>query len=110
MPRFSLQGYFERLSDEEVEEFGVRECFLERHGEVIWTPGSGIHESHWGRLVVKGVYWFGGFGDRARIGWLPLDEWEGITDEEIAKARLPGEEGYVPPVDEIRDELVAGEL
>lgn len=98
LPRFSLQGYIEPIPEVEVEAYGVKECFLEKHGEVIWTPGNDIHESWWGRIVVQGVYWFGGFGDRARIGWLPLEEWKAVTEEEIAEARLQGEHGYEPPV------------
>ena len=98
LPRFSLQGYIEPIPETEVEEYGVKECFLSKHGEVIWTPGNDIHESWWGRIIVQGVYWFGGFGDRARIGWLPVEEWKAATEEEIAKARLQGEEGYQPPV------------
>ena len=47
--------------------------------------------------MVEGVYWFGGFGDRARIGWIPIEEWKGVTDAEIGSARLAGEEGFVPP-------------
>ncbi|MDI1492609.1 MAG: hypothetical protein OHK93_004391 [Ramalina farinacea] len=97
LPRFSLQGYIEAIPQDEVEAYKVKQCFLDRHGEVIWTPGSGIHESWWGRIVVEGVYWFGGFGDRARIGWIPIEEWKGVTDAEISNARLAGEKGFVPP-------------
>ena len=105
MPRFSLQGYIEPIPENEVEMYGIQECFLERHQEVIWTPGNDIHESWWGRIVVKGVYWFGGFGDRARIGWIPIEEWKRVTDDEIQKARLVGEAGYEPPaVVQARDE------
>lgn len=43
------------------------------------------------RLVVEEVYWIGGFGDRAYIGWIPKDEWNGVTKEEIESIRLPGE-------------------
>jgi hypothetical protein len=43
------------------------------------------------RLVVQEVYWIGGFGDRAYIGWIPVDEWKGVTREEIEACRLPGE-------------------
>ena len=98
LPRFSLQGYIEAIPEHEVDEYVIKECFLNRHGEVIWTPGSDIHESWWGRIIVQGVYWFGGFGDRARIGWIPIEEWKGVAEEEIAKAKLPGEDGYQPPI------------
>ena len=36
----------------------------------------------------------GGFGDRAYIGWIPEGEWSGVSDDEVAKARLVGEDGY----------------
>ena len=69
LPRFALVGSVERLTDDEVRDSKVRECFLEAHPEArIWEPGSDVHDSWWGRLVVKEVYFFGGFGDRARIG------------------------------------------
>lgn len=95
LPRFSLIGSLERLSDAEVKEYSVRECFLRTHPEAsIWEPGTDIHESWWGRLVVQEVYFFGGFGDRARIGWIPLQEWQGVKREEWEEYRLVGEEGY----------------
>ena len=69
LPRFALFGSVERLAEEEVKKDKVRECFLKAHPEArIWEPGSDVHDSWWGRLVVKEVYFFGGFGDRARIG------------------------------------------
>ena len=69
LPRFALVGNIERLPDEEVKSNSIKECFLKTHPEAhIWAPGNDIHESWWGRLVVKEVYFFGGFGDRARIG------------------------------------------
>ena len=98
LPRFSLQGYIEAIPAHEIQQYGTKECFLSRHEEVIWTPGNDIHESWWGRIIVQGVYWFGGFGDRARIGWIPIEEWRGVSEWEISKARLPGEEGYRPPM------------
>ena len=83
------------MSEEEVEEYGVRECFIRSHPEAkIWEPGTDIHESWWGRLVVREVYFFGGFGDRARIGWIPIQEWRGVTEGEVEGYRLVGEEGY----------------
>ena len=44
--------------------------------------------------MVEEFYWFGGFGDRAYIGWIPIEEWRGVTEEEVAIARLVGEKGY----------------
>ena len=71
LPRIALVGNLERLSDDVVKNQEIRKCFLESHPEsTIWEPGSDVHDSWWGRLVVKEVYFFGGFGDRARIGML----------------------------------------
>ena len=97
LPRFALTGYLEELSETEIEAGGwagegIEACFKRYHPDsVIWMPGNDIHDSHWVRFVVREVYWFGGFGDRAYIGWLPLELWQGITEEEIEKCRLPGE-------------------
>ena len=95
LPRFSLVGYLEALSDEEVEAHNITACFLNRHPDAtLWTPGNDIHESFWARVVVQEVYWFGGFGDRARIGWLPVKEWRGVTEKEVEHTRLVGEHGW----------------
>jgi hypothetical protein len=95
LPRFSLVGYLEDLSDAELEEDGVLPCFLSKHGDArAWLPGNRIHESRWVRLVVREIYWIGGFGDRAYIGWIPVEEWQGVTKLEIEKIRLPGENGH----------------
>lgn len=73
----------------------MEKCFLDRHEDAeAWLPGNEIHESWWGRLVVREVYWIGGFGDRAFIGWIPEEVWRGVTGEEVEGARLVGEEGY----------------
>ena len=85
----------EKLDKETVEREGVRDCFIGAHPEAsIWEPGRDIHESWWGRLVVKEVYFFGGFGDRARIGWLPVEIWRGITESEVQGYRMIGEKGH----------------
>ncbi|EPQ50258.1 hypothetical protein GLOTRDRAFT_112750 [Gloeophyllum trabeum ATCC 11539] len=92
LPRFSLVGYLEDLSDEDVEKGGVASCFVRHHRDArLWLPGNRIHESRWVRLVVNGVYWIGGFGDRAYIGWIPVDVWKNVTAEEVEQCRLPGE-------------------
>ena len=94
MPRFSLVGYIEKFSSQEVEDHGVRSCFLKEHVDAEpWTPGNVIHESWWAKLVVQEVYWIGGFGDRAFIGWIPLEDWQRVSSEEVSKVRLVGEEG-----------------
>jgi hypothetical protein len=92
VPRFSLVGQLEDLSAEEVKDQNVAACFVKHHPDAAaWLPGNRIHESKWVRLVVKEIYWIGGFGDRAYIGWIPAEEWQSVTQEEIEKCRLPGE-------------------
>lgn len=92
LPRVAVTGYLERMSEGDVKDAGVQKCFTEYHPEArIWSPGNDIHESWWARLVVREVYWFGGFGDRAWIGWLDPEEWRGVTEKEIESIRLPGE-------------------
>ena len=101
MPRFSLEGYIEPIPNPSAHTsskdglVGIEECFFARHPDArAWRPGNAIHESWWAGLVVQGVYWIGGFGDRAYIGWIPVEEWEGVTDEEVRRARLVGEDGW----------------
>ncbi|KAF2717018.1 hypothetical protein K431DRAFT_288893 [Polychaeton citri CBS 116435] len=92
LPRFSLIGRLESVDLQSIEGRKAQACFLKSHPDsVLWQPGNDIHESHYVRLVVDHVYWFGGFGDRARIGWLPIEDWRSITLEEIENIRLPGE-------------------
>ncbi|KAI9725736.1 MAG: hypothetical protein M1828_002619 [Chrysothrix sp. TS-e1954] len=74
--RFSLLGHIEPIPESEVEAQGLKQCFLHKHPDAVaWLPGNRIHESWWARLVVEEVYWVGGFGDRAYIGWIPVDVW-----------------------------------
>ena len=95
LPRFSLIGHVEPLSSRNIEEDDVRSCFLRAHSDAeAWTPGNKIHESWWARLVVDEIYWIGGFGDRAFIGWIPVTEWRGVTEQEVRDTRLVGEEGW----------------
>lgn len=91
LPRFSLLGHLETLKEEEVGE-KLKGCYLKTHPDArAWLPGNRIHESYWVRLVVDQVYWIGGFGDRAYIGWIPADTYRNITEAEIEGIRLPGE-------------------
>ncbi|KAM0439606.1 hypothetical protein ACHAPT_000698 [Fusarium lateritium] len=93
LPRFALFGYLEPIEANPVSAVKLAACFTSRHPDAkYWLPGNVIHESSWSRLVVTKIYWVGGFGDRARIGWLPLDEWKSVTRDEWESIKLPGEE------------------
>ncbi|KAL8773472.1 MAG: hypothetical protein Q9209_001576 [Squamulea sp. 1 TL-2023] len=95
LPRFSLLGYIEPVPISEVRKYHIDRCFFKRHPDAVaWKPGNAIHQSWWARLVVEQIYWIGGFGDRAYIGWIPIEEWRGVTQEEVGNARLVGEHGY----------------
>jgi hypothetical protein len=92
LPRFALIGYLEDVTDDVVSSKGIDVCFAKyHHDSVVWRPGNRIHSSKWVRLVVQEIYWIGGFGDRAYIGWIPKDTWTSITEKEIQDAKLPGE-------------------
>ncbi|OLN97256.1 hypothetical protein CCHL11_07741 [Colletotrichum chlorophyti] len=92
LPRFSLLGYLEKIPTDPVSSLRLAHCFVNKHPDSkYWLPGSPVHESEWVRLVVTSVYWIGGFGDRAYIGWIPLDEWQNVTREEYDSIELPGE-------------------
>ena len=91
LPRFSLIGYLENISNADRYSY-VANCFVKTHPDSkYWLPGNIIHVSKFVRLVVTHVYWIGGFGDRAYIGWIPVEEWEKVTLEEWQSIRLPGE-------------------
>ncbi|KAF2263416.1 hypothetical protein CC78DRAFT_274488 [Lojkania enalia] len=95
LPRFSLVGYLEELSPEDVVKQSVAVCFVRYHPDAAaWLPGNKIHESKWVRLVVEEIYWIGGFGNVAYIGWIPVEEWKSVTKEEIEAIRLPGEKKH----------------
>ncbi|KAI1276401.1 pyridoxamine 5'-phosphate oxidase-domain-containing protein [Xylaria sp. FL0933] len=90
LPRFSLLGYIEKIED--VPTAALTECFVRKHPDAkYWLPGSQVHKSEFVRLVVQQVYWVGGFGDRAFIGWIPVDEWKNVTRAEWESVSLPGE-------------------
>ncbi|KAG5765209.1 hypothetical protein H9Q69_002886 [Fusarium xylarioides] len=93
LPRFALFGYLEPIETTPVSALKLAACFTRKHQDAkYWLPGNVIHESAWARLVVTKIYWVGGFGDRARIGWLPVDEWKSVTRDEWESIKLPGEE------------------
>lgn len=92
LPRFSLFGYLEPIEPDPISTVKLAACFTDKHHDAKWwLPGNGIHKSEWARLVVTQVYWVGGFGDRAYIGWIPIDEWKNVTKEEWSSIKLPGE-------------------
>lgn len=92
LPRFSLHGRLEELDLKDIHDAGIAACFLRKHPDsIFWQPGNDVHSSKYVRFVVDEVFWFGGFGDRARIGWLPVEEWRNVTSQEIEDLRLPGE-------------------
>ncbi|KAI3327207.1 pyridoxamine 5'-phosphate oxidase-domain-containing protein [Xylariaceae sp. AK1471] len=92
LPRFSLLGYVEKIDENDVSTAALSDCFVKKHPDAkYWLPGNRIHVSEFVRLVVQQVYWVGGFGDRAYIGWIPVDEWKNVTREEWEKVSLPGE-------------------
>lgn len=102
LPRFSLLGYIEKISEEDeattttttktTSAAALSECFVKQHPDAkYWLPGSRVHKSDFVRLRVQQVYWVGGFGDRAYIGWIPVDEWTRVSRAEWEGIRLPGE-------------------
>jgi hypothetical protein len=98
LPRFSLVGYLEEVPMTPA----LTSCYVRTHPDAkFWLPGNPIHESFFSRLVVQQVYWIGGFGDRAYIGWLDPEDWKSVTREEWESVELPGEtkdwNEWVPP-------------
>ncbi|KAF1851821.1 uncharacterized protein K460DRAFT_362573 [Cucurbitaria berberidis CBS 394.84] len=92
LPRFSLVGRLEEIDADAVEKAGLTACYVGYHKDAAWwLPGNPVHSSKWVRLVVEEIYWIGGFGNVAYIGWIPLKEWQSVTPEEIESVRLPGE-------------------
>ncbi|KAI1391972.1 pyridoxamine 5'-phosphate oxidase-domain-containing protein [Hypoxylon trugodes] len=90
LPRYSLLGYIEKIDPASTK--ALSSCFVNTHPDAkYWLPGNKIHESEFVRLVVTQIYWIGGFGDRAYIGWIPVDEWKNVTRKEWESVRLPGE-------------------
>jgi hypothetical protein len=76
LPRFSLLGRLEPIPGGDDRDGPLARCFVRAHPDAkYWLPGNRIHEAHFVKLVVEQVYWVGGFGDRAFIGWIPVEEW-----------------------------------
>lgn len=94
LPRASLIGWLEEMSKEDVDKVDVVSCFTDVHGDSRWwLPGDkgAAHQGIWMRMIVEQVYWIGGFGDRAFIGWFDPDIWRETTVQEWQAVRLPGE-------------------
>jgi hypothetical protein len=92
LPRFSLVGHLEDIDDTDISKVGLATCFVKNHPDAVaWLPGNRIHTSRWVRLVVEDIYWIGGFGDRAYIGWIPVEAYKNVTQQEIDDCKLPGE-------------------
>jgi hypothetical protein len=99
LPRFSLLGYLDKIEGAAGGDGGaaaaqarLAACFTAAHPDArYWLPGNPIHTSEFARLVVTQVYWIGGFGDRAYIGWIPVEEWRNVSQREWESIRLPGE-------------------
>ena len=102
LPRLSLIGTLEPLPDTMPDESRdpLEKCFLASHPDAVyWLPGNprSPHRGYWARLVVQKALWIGGFGDRARIGWLDIDKWKAVRksgkdgEKGWGDVRLPGE-------------------
>ena len=106
IPRVALMGHLEPLSGhvpKDAEE-AVGKCYLGVHPDAhAWAPHNkdSPHSSYWAIMVVDQAYWFGGFGDVQRIGWMNVTEWKGIREDKSldgigdgrgwGDVRLPGE-------------------
>lgn len=94
LPRLSLIGRIEEISEQDIEAHDIPGCFTRVHADSKWwLPGNKAspHTGIWMRLVVQEIYWIGGFGDRAFIGWFDPEEWRNVTSSEWQQVRLPGE-------------------
>ncbi|KLJ06457.1 hypothetical protein EMPG_10133 [Blastomyces silverae] len=101
LPRLSLLGSLVPLENlPDTTRIAAEKCFLAAHPDAEWwLPGhdDAAHRGYWAKLVVEEAFWVGGFGDRARIGWLVPETWKSVRrDGENGKqgwadVRLPGE-------------------
>ncbi|KAH0609674.1 uncharacterized protein H6S33_013160 [Morchella sextelata] len=84
-PRLSLIGRLsEKVPRGSEEADRLKACFTSVHKDArIWAPGNKIHESDWVTFEVETVYWIGGFGNVAYIGYIPVEMWESVTLQEI---------------------------
>ncbi|KAF8540250.1 pyridoxamine 5'-phosphate oxidase-domain-containing protein [Trichophaea hybrida] len=84
-PRVALIGTLSTVPPDSPEAERVKKCFTLRHPDArLWAPGNKFHGTYWVRFEVKSVYWIGGFGGIAYIGWIPTEVYR--------KVKLPFEE------------------
>ncbi|KAI5816600.1 pyridoxamine 5'-phosphate oxidase-domain-containing protein [Pyronema omphalodes] len=84
-PRVALIGKLVEIDDPaEVER--VKKCYLKKHPDAKWWSGDDFHGNYWTRLEVKSVYWVGGFGNVAYIGWIPVELYKQAEPEAQQKA------------------------
>lgn len=77
-PRLALVGTLSAVTDQD-EVARIRKCFVDRHPDAtLWMPGSRIHDSFWVQFRVRTVYWVGGFGNVAYIGFIPTDMYRNV--------------------------------
>jgi hypothetical protein len=93
LPRLSLLGHMEEMSEHDVKKQRISRCFTEVHKDArLWIPGSknAAHQGKWARIVVEEAYFIGGFGGANYIGWLDPEEWKNVGDK-WKVVRLRGE-------------------
>ncbi|PGH31955.1 hypothetical protein GX50_05283 [[Emmonsia] crescens] len=101
LPRMSLLGSLVPLENlPDTTRIAAEKCFLAAHPDAEWwLPGhdNAAHSGYWAKLAVEEAFWVGGFGDRARIGWLVPETWKSVRrngengKQGWADVRLPGE-------------------
>lgn len=87
-------GYLEEMSEKDIELNDIVACYTRVHRDSqLWLPGDSKapHQGVWMRMIVREVYWIGGFGDRNYIGWFDPEEWRDIRRKDWEEVRLPGE-------------------
>ncbi|KAL7267104.1 hypothetical protein RUND412_010320 [Rhizina undulata] len=94
-PRLSLIGNLIHIPSDSEEAIRLTRCFTYRHPDAaLWLPGNKIHESEWVRFEVETVYWIGGFGNVAYIGFIPLNLYKDMTlSAEDVEEVMRGESG-----------------
>lgn len=73
-PRVQLFGKLVNVTfDSKYEMLKLEKCFTARHPDAkFWLPENIVspHKTHWVKFVVDKIYFVGGFGDRAYIGYV----------------------------------------